>query len=265
MYAVITGASMGLGRAFAEACADRGMDLLLIALPGSGLDGVSRSIKSAWNVSVESLEADLTEASTIEAVRSFIRENDLSVGLLVNNAGIGSIGLFEEFPPEHHQATINVNVQALVSLTRTLLPELKRRKDSRILNVASLSAFFPMPSFSIYSATKSFILNFSLALRNELSGTVGVSVLCPNTLRTTPEVNEYIDRQGLPARLACLPAERVSRIALRECYRNRAVIIPGRMNRILAAAACCIPRSFSMAVIRRLWGTYGHEREHVEV
>ena len=259
--AVITGAGMGLGRMLADECAERGLDLLLVALPGSDLNGVSRTIRRNWNVSVETLEADLTDATTIGEILSIVRGKELPVGLLINNAGVGTIGAFETLPPEQHRKTILLNVLALVELTRALLPELKRHGDSRILNVASLSAFYPMPSFCVYSATKSFVLNYSLALRNELAGEVGVSVLCPNTIRTTPDVNAYIDRQGVLARLACLPADRIARTALRQCVQNKAVIVPGGINRLLAAVSHCVPHSLSMPVIRRLWGTYAREME----
>ena len=254
--ALITGASQGLGRALVEECAARGMDLVLVALPGSGLSGLSRSIVEQWEVSVDWLEADLTDPATPQRIVSFLRAKRLEIDLLVNNAGVGSIGFFADSPLALHEASIELNVLALVRLTRLLIPELARRPSARILNVASLSAFFPMPYYPVYSATKSFVVTFSRALRDELAGSIGVSVLCPNTIRADGPTQEFIDRLGLHCRLACLTAEQIARKALEGLLRNRAVIVPGLINRFARAAAVFVPRALVVGVIRRYWGGY---------
>jgi len=255
--ALITGASLGLGRAFARECASRGMDLVLVALPGSGLPAVGDAIARERGVSVDWLEGDLTESATLEGLVATIRAKALKVDLLVNNAGIGSVGPFADSAIEHHEAVIRLNAIALVRLTRLLLAELEDRGSAHILNVASLGAFFPMPTLSVYSATKSFVLNYSLALREELSGKVGVSVLCPNAIRTTAAVGDYVDGLGFVSRLACLGPEAIARIALDGVARGKAVIIPGRFNRALAAVGRFLPRSIVMRAIRRYWGGFG--------
>jgi uncharacterized protein len=259
--ALITGASQGLGRAFARECADRGMSLLLVALPGSGLPELCDSIASERGVSVEYLEADLTEPSSLDCLLAMIRSKELKVDLLVNNAGIGAVGLFLDRSVEYHDAVITLNALALVRLTRLLVTRLGDRGPARILNVASLGALFPMPTFAVYSATKSFVLNFSLALREELSGSVGVSVLCPNAIRTTPAVNGYIDKLGLIPRLACLTPERIARIAMNGAVRGKAVIIPGFVNRVAAAVSRFVPRTVVAKTISHFWGSYGESIE----
>jgi uncharacterized protein len=255
--ALITGASLGLGKAFARECAARGMDLLLVALPGSGLSELSESISRERGVSARYLEADLTESSTMNDLLAMIRAERLPVDLLVNNAGIGSVGSFEDSSVEGHEAAIRLNAIALVRLTRLMLSEFEGRGRAQVLNVASLGAFFPMPTLSVYSATKSFVLNFSLALREELSGRVGVSVLCPNAFSTTEEVADYAASLGLAARLACLSPARIASEALDGAERDRAVIVPGLFNRALGAVGRLLPRALVMKAIRRYWGGFG--------
>jgi uncharacterized protein len=256
-YALITGASLGLGRAFARECAARGMNLLLVALPGSGLPELSGGIARDQGVAVDWLEADLTEDASLERLAGMIREKGLEIELLINNAGIGSVGPFMELPLGHHDATMRLNTIALVRLTRLFLDGLGERRSAHILNVASLGAYFPMPALSVYSATKSFVFTFSLAVREELAGRVGVSVLCPNAFKTTAAVEEYVEKLGFVTRLACLTPERIARIALRGVWRDRAVIIPGLFNRALAAVGRVVPRSLAMRAILRYWGGFG--------
>jgi len=263
--ALITGASLGLGRAFARECASRGMNLLLVALPDSGLPELGESIGRETGVRVDWLEADLTEAATLEALIALIRSMRLDVELLVNNAGIGGVGLFMDLPVEHHEDTIRLNVLALTSLTRRIASEFSERKKLRVLNVASLGAFFPMPTLSVYSATKSFVLDFSLALRAELAGSVGVSVLCPNAIVTNEAVDDYVSGLGLVSRLACMTPARVARAALDGVARGKAIIIPGRFNRVLAALSRFVPRALAMRAIRRYWGGFETTGESADV
>jgi short-subunit dehydrogenase len=260
-WALITGASLGLGRALALECASRGMNLLLVALPGSGLPEVGASIARDAGVSVEWRVADLTESSTLEGLLALIRSKGLDIELLINNAGIGSVGAFMDQPLERHEATVCLNILALMRLTRLIVAERRGKGELRILNVASLGSFYPMPTLSVYSATKGFVFDFSLALRSELAGSVGVSVLCPNAFKTTSAVDEYARRFGLASRLACLSPERIARIAIDGVARGQAVIVPGRFNRALGLLSHVVPRSLVMKVIRHYWGGFGNAAE----
>lgn len=251
--ALVTGASMGLGRALARECAGRGMRLFLVALPDSGLPALARELKDEYGVEAGWLEGDLTETETLERLRSGIEAE--GIDLLVNNAGIGTPGHFMDHSLEYHEATIELNALSLVRLVRLFLPDLRRRKAS-ILNVASLGAFFPMPTMPIYAATKSFVLHFSLALREELGGEVGVSVLCPNAIRTTEDVSRYIDNLGPLARWACFTPECIARSALDGVARNKAVIVPGTVNRVIASLSQIVPRTLINRTIRHYWGTF---------
>ena len=171
LYTIVTGSSQGLGRAIAEECAGRGRNLCLVALPHTGLPEVAEIIRGTYGVAVEIFEVDLTGPDSTQRVLDWIDDLAIRVDLLVNNAGTGSNGLFRDSSMAENDATILLNVLALVRLTHLLLPRLVQEAESAILNVASLAAYFPMPYMPIYAPSKSFVVNFSLALREELRGT----------------------------------------------------------------------------------------------
>ncbi len=251
--ALITGASQGLGRALAEECADRNIDLLLVALPNSGLDEVARDLAWRYRIQVRTLEIDLTLPESPEAVHRWVLEQDLPVTILINNAGVGYNSRFEESTLGENERCILLNNLALVKLTRLLLPEMRRYARTHILNVASLAAFFPMPFMPVYAPSKAFILNFSLALRQEVQP-CRVSVLCPNGIRTNTACQEKIEAGGLAAQLTCMDPDEVAAYAVRQMLAGKAVIIPGWLNRFLAAMARIAPRSAVYAVVSAFWG-----------
>lgn len=228
----------------------------MVALPESGLAELALELERRRGVPVKAIEADLTEASALLAIEDLVEAESLELDLLVNNAGIGFVGPFMSRPVDEHESVIRLNALALVRITRLFLDSARGRRGLRILNVASLGASFPMPSLAVYSATKSFVFSYSLALRAELAGRVGVSVLCPNAMRTTGAVEDYVARFGPLARLACLAPERVAREALDGALANRAVIVPGAFNRALAAAGRIVPRNLAMRAIGSAWGGF---------
>jgi hypothetical protein len=254
--ALITGASMGLGRAFARDCAARGMDLIITALPESGLPELGESLARQHGRGVHWLEGDLTDHSTIHALATLIPTLKRRPDLLINNAGIGSVGLFADCDADYLDATIRLNAVSLVRLMHAFLDWRDPGRKAHIINVASLGALFPMPTLAVYSATKSLAFNLSLALREELAGRVGVTTLCPNAIRTTTAVEDYVERFGLLARLACQSPEFVASLALDGAERNRAIVVPGRFNRALAFVGRRLPRSIVMKAIRHCWGGF---------
>ncbi len=254
--ALITGASQDLGRAFAEECAGRGMSLLLVALPDTGLPDVARLLARAWAVTVETLELDLTLPEAPRRLMAIIEQRALAPDILINNAGVGFTSRFGDSSPVQNETTIQLNVAALIRITQALLPVLRGRPRAWVLNVASLGAFYPMPSMPVYSSTKSFILDFSLLLREELRGsTVRVSVLCPNGIRTNAGARALIDRQGFAGRLTCHYPDEVARAGLDGLTRGRAVIVPGAMNKVLRLVRPLVPRALFLRLIARRWGT----------
>lgn len=252
---LITGASQGLGRALAEHCARLGMDLALVALPNSGLPRVAQGIALLYDVQTSYLETDLTIPGSPEALLQWLSREQLQISALINNAGVGYNSKFEDSSLSENETCILLNNLALVKITRLLLPELKRHPQAFILNVASMAAFFPMPFMPVYGSSKSFVLNFSVALREEMDDTsLSVSVLCPNGIRTNAECSQKIDSHGLIGRLVSMDPDQVAVTAMRGLFANKSVIVPGFVNRCIAALGRHAPRSIVCAVVSSFYG-----------
>jgi len=257
--ALITGASQGLGRAFAEECAGRGMALVLAALPDTGLRELTRILEKAYQVPIETIECDLARQEVPAEIAVRCRARGFDVDTLINNAGVGFTSRFSQSSASQNEATVQLNVAALVRLTQEMLPGLQEKRRAWILNVASLGAFFPMPSMPVYSSTKTFVLTFSRLLRAELRGTgIRVSALCPNGIRTNRATRDLIERQGWAGRLTCRFPDEVARAGLRGLFRGAAVIVPGMANRLLVRASPFVPQGLYMRVISRRWASVGH-------
>jgi len=260
--ALITGASQGLGRAFAEECAGRGMDLVIVALANTGLPETARILQRAHGVRIEAMELDLTAPDAPRRIVDHAESQGFAIDVLINNAGVGFTSRFEDSSPWQNEASIQLNVAAMVRLTQIFLPRLRQRTAGWILNVASLGAFYPMPSMPVYSSTKSFVLQFSMLLRQELRGSpVSLSVLIPNGIRTNRLCRQLIDRQGWAGKLTCQYPDEVARAGLNGLFRKRCMIIPGSLNRVLRGVSPYVPRGLYMSVIGRRWGTEKAERE----
>jgi short-subunit dehydrogenase len=246
--ALVTGASAGIGRAFAVALAARGDDLVLVARDRSRLDALATELGAAHAVDVEVLAADLLAPDGLAAVQARLVDCARPVDLLVNNAGFGTYGRFVELDVDHEVEEIELNVVALVRLTHAALGAMERRKAGAILNVASLAAYQPNPNSATYGATKAFVHSFTHAVREEARGTgVTVMLVCPGYTHT-----EFHERAGLgptdvPELLWQLP-DTVVASALRDLDRGRAVSIPGALNRTAAALSSAAPAGITRRV-----------------
>ncbi|MFW6135971.1 MAG: SDR family NAD(P)-dependent oxidoreductase [Chloroflexota bacterium] len=264
--ALITGASQGLGRAFALECARLGMDLILVALPDSGLPRVAKGIELLYDVQTPYVEMDLTAPGNPQALVEWISGRGLSVSVLVNNAGVGYNTRFEDSTLDENESCILLNNLALVTITRLLLPELKRHPRAFVLNVASLAAFFPMPFMPVYGPSKTFILNFSVALRSEMRHTpVSVSVLCPNGIRTNAACTQKIEAHGVIGDLVSHDPDQVAACAMKGLLAGKAVIVPGFLNRCLAALGRHAPRPVVCAVVSSFYGKTASGRTAAQV
>jgi len=254
-YCLVTGASQGLGKAFAENLARNGENLILTALPDSGMPQTAAELARRYGIQVEFFEIDLTHPDGPETLCRQVVERGLPVSTLINNAGGGYNSRFDESTLGQNETCILLNNLALVKVSRLMLPELKKHTHAYILNVASLAAFFPMPFMPVYSPSKAFTLNFSLALREEMRYTpVSVSVLCPNGIRTNQECIEKIESGGLAARLTCMEADDVARYALNKMYAGKDVIVPGWLNQVVVAVSKYTPRAIVNRVVAAFWG-----------
>ncbi len=253
-YAVVTGASQGLGAAFAEACALRGWNLVLAALPDDGFKAFGEDLRKRFGVDVLTAGLDLSRPDDQREFVRFAAAGKRQVGLLVNNVGIGSNGLFDLIPEELQRRAIDVNIQSTVALTYGLIPSLAAARLPAILTVASLSAFYPMPLFAVYAASKAFLLNWSLALRHELRPLgIGVTALAPGGIYTNEETREKVRAQGLGGRLSSMEPSDVAKLALDGAKRGDAIVIPGAFNRILRNLGTLVPRDVLASLIFSRW------------
>jgi len=243
--ALITGASVGIGEQFARQLAARGYDVVLVARDAARLEALAKEIE-AGGVSAEVLAADLTDAQQLATVEARAR----TVDLLVNNAGFGTFGPFQTLDIETELREINLNVMALVRLTHAAVGGMIERGSGGILNVSSLAGFQPGPSNATYGATKAFVTSFTEAVHEELRGTgVNVTALCPGFTHT-----EFQERANAPAnevpRFMWQEAPEVARAGLDGLEKNKAIVIPGAVNKVMGNLSAITPH----AITRRVGG-----------
>lgn len=251
-WAVITGASSGLGAIFAERLAKRGMPLVLAGRDAARLDDVRRLVRErAPGVDVEVVVGDLGIREGVDDLIAAVGRRE--VGVLVNNAGFGTHGRVAETDAQREHELVAVNVDALVRLTHAVLPGMLARKRGGILNVASSIAFQPAPYQATYGASKAFVLSFSQALRAETRGTgVRVTALCPGPTRTgfTDALGADVTDVQVFKKLA--EPEPVVDVGLRAFDRGRAVVVPGLRNRFLALVSKLSPAAITIRVSARM-------------
>lgn len=250
-YALVTGASSGLGRCYALELARQGIDTLLVALPGSGLDEVVAASRQ-YGVNCIPFEADLCNEEALYELCWKI-DTRYSLFMIINNAGTGGTKRFTTCTPEYLDRILHLNIRVPTLLIRYLLPNLRQAPEAFILNVASMAAFSPTGFKTVYPASKRFVFHFSLGLREELRGT-GVSVSCvaPGPMKTNAEITGRIERQGVFGRLGLLSPEEVARISLRGLFRRRALILPGWSNRINRLLLSLIPQPVRIRLMSRV-------------
>jgi uncharacterized protein len=252
LYTLITGASEGFGKSLALECANRNMNLVLVALPGATLSSLAEFIKRNYSINVHCIEKDLCSDGACREVYNEVKAAGLKVNVLINNAGLGSTLLFAEGAVALYEKQIKLNVLATTLMTRFFLDELKANGPSHILNVGSMASFFCLRKKMVYGATKSFVYSFSRALRQELKkDKVYVSVLCPGGMNTNLSITLMIKNAGYFSRLAVMDPEQAAPIALNGLFANKAVIVPGRFNQGLLMLAKILPGFIKTMLMNR--------------
>lgn len=248
IYTLITGGSMGIGKALAGECARRGMNLLLVALPGPELEQTANEIRRGFSVKVDTLGLDLTKLPSPGKVLEWCEKNNYTINILMNNAGIAGSAIFESTPIEYSDERILLNIRALVILSRLFIPMLKQNKKAYILNTGSFSAYQPLPYKSVYAASKSFVHLFSLALNEELRDTsINVAVVHPNGVRTNAGTHDRINTHGVLVRkFLILDADKVAHIAVEGILKGKKIIIPGFWNRCILHITRLLPANFKI-------------------
>jgi short-subunit dehydrogenase len=245
--ALVTGASAGIGREFARALAARDIDLILLARDRNRLSSLARELVSHFGVVVDVLPVDLAAPGATPAVFEALKAENVEVDILVNNAGVLIEGDFAEVPWVDQERELQLNIIALTALTRFFVEPMRRRRRGRILNVASTAAFLPLPRLATYSASKAYVLAFTEALGQELSGSgVTATAFCPG-LTDTQMLRGSQVLAPFPSALVMSPAE-VARRGVEACLAGETVAVPGLVNNALTSGARLMPRAWLRAL-----------------
>ena len=249
--ALVTGASSGIGRAIAVELASRKFDLVLTARREARLQTLGAELARLYGVGTTVVAIDLAAPQAATELHDRVCEMDPSIDVLVNSAGVGNHGDFAstDWLVEHRM--IQLNIVALTELTKLVLAGMLGRRAGRILNVASTAAFKPGPFYAVYAATKAYVLSFSEALQQELSGTgVTATALCPGSTSTSFASAAGIQRKRLLRLLPTMRPDVVARCAVKGLLAGRPLVIPGYTNNAVAVALKLLPRSTVRALAR---------------
>ena len=251
---LVTGASAGIGTEIARELAARGHGVTLVARRKERLEEIAAELSSRHGIRADTVACDLSSAAARGRMLATVARRGLEVDVLVNNAGFGSGGLFQELDPDTELSMVRTNVEAVVHLCTAFVPGMVARGAGAILNVASLAAFMPVPRQATYGATKAFVLSFSDALSADLHGTgVSVTSLCPGPVPT-----EFGDVADIDERLMDIPGVSVSPAdtaaqAVEGLEKGRRVVLPGAATKASALAGRLTPRFVALEVLRRFY------------
>jgi short-subunit dehydrogenase len=247
LYALITGASKGIGKAIATELAARKQNLLLVARSEPLLKTIAEDLSKRYMVHTDYLAIDLANPAATTEIAQWIRDKNYAVNILVNNAGYGLGGAFEKYPLPAHLDMMQVNMTVPVALTSQLLPELKKHPNSYILNIASSAAYQAVPGLAVYAASKSFILHFSRGLRYELRKTnISVTAVSPGGTHS-----DFASRAGVSEKAVKageklnMTAEAVARQSVDAMFSRKKEIITGFVNKLGAFFVWLLPKSLT--------------------
>lgn len=238
--ALVTGASSGIGAAFARALAEQGTHLILVARSEDKLRNLATTLANQHDIHVDVLSSDLSHSEAGQKLFAATQQLGLSVDILINNAGFATYGSFDSLDAEREQQEIMLNVAAVVNLTHHFLPAMLARRSGSIINVASTAAFQPTPYMAVYGASKAFVLSFSEALWAEYrSKGIRVLALCPGP--TSTDFFNVVGTEDAALGSKETP-EKVVQVALRALERGRPSVISGRQNALRANSVRFAPR-----------------------
>jgi short-subunit dehydrogenase len=242
-YALVTGASSGIGECFARALGARKWNLVLVARTGQKLSALAKELGPAYGIVVAPLSLDLSAPGAARGLAATLHERQLEIGLLVNNAGFGARGHFHTLSLDRQSEMLRLNTQALTELTRLVVPAMVANRHGAIINVSSTASFQPVPYTAVYAASKAFVTSFSMSLAEELRP-YGISVvtLCPGGTRTNFFEASHYGARKLPGGLQD-PKEVVAE-ALEALDRGGGLVVPRLFNKFFLEIQRFVPRGW---------------------
>jgi uncharacterized protein len=262
---IITGAAGGLGKAFAVECARRGWDLYLTDLDCSRLAMLADGLDRTYGISVLYRESDLMDPASRSELFQALQEERLRFRGLINVAGLDVEGSFKERTREELRGIIRLNVEGTLEVTHTILDRIDPMLPFWIITVSSLAAFFPIPVKATYAASKRFLLDFSMALRDEIKTRVAtITVLCPAGLPTTPSAIEGVEAQGLLGQLTTRNVGWVARLTVDRALQGRRVVIPGWINQFMRWGGGLVPAAVLSGLLGRRWRSARQNRTDLQ-
>lgn len=246
-FALITGASKGIGRAIAKNLASRKINVLLIARSEDLLRNLCDEIRKEYKVEVNYLAIDLSKEQSAEQIYDWCTANRYTVHILVNNAGYGLSGSFESHSWQEHRDMLQVSLLSALQLVHLFTPQLKEQKKAYILNIGSSAAYQSVPYLAAYAAAKSFIVNFSRSLKYELRNSgIAVSVISPGVTDTDFPLRAGVPEKGLKAaaKISMKP-ETVANMAVNSMFKERSEVLTGFITRATVFFVKLLPKKFS--------------------
>ncbi|PAF51840.1 hypothetical protein BKH43_00990 [Helicobacter sp. 13S00401-1] len=239
MFALITGASSGIGKNMADELARLGVPLVLIARDKESIENLATTLTQNYKIKALSLALDLNEENAIDKILGFIREHDIKLSYLINNAGVGLYGKLMDQERSELANMLDLNIKALTLLTNALLPMLVASDDkvleSKILFVSSLAALSPFPKLAAYGASKIYVKNLAIGLRYEQN--IKVTILMPGATKTNFEKTAKVQSKGM-FKHAMLPTE-VAKVAVADMKKGKLFSVPGGFNKLLYFMSLC--------------------------
>ena len=245
-FALITGASSGIGYEISKIFAKNNHNLILVGRNYEALKKLKSEIND--NIKVEILQINLSNIDELYKLYDYIKNKNYFIDILVNNAGLGYNGYFDDIKVEKNVEIIDVNIKALTILTNLLVKDMKKNRCGKILNVASTGAYQPGPMISVYYASKAYVLSLTYALREELKiYGITVSALSPGTTKTN-----FSKRAGKGDLNIAMSAEKVAKIAYYGLEKGKANIIPGSMNKLLVFMSKVSPNLINSKIVNHI-------------
>lgn len=242
---LITGATSGIGYEFSKIFYNQGYNLILIGRNEAVLENMKLSMNEQ---KVITYPCDLSNIENVKEFFKFVDKNNINIDILINNAGAGFNGYFNHISWENHESVINTNIVALTFLTKIITDSMKTRGKGKILNVASTGSYEPGPLINVYYASKAYVLSFSQGLRQELKDFgITVTALCPGATKTN-----FSKRAGKGDLDVAMSAEKVAKEGYKALMKNKAVCIPGTMNKFLVFGCKIMPSSISAKIVKNI-------------